>query len=286
MISLPPRQIDTDIIYQTLKEVLMNIAFVYSEDVISIMELMRELEDNQRAISILDTLSENAKIASANSIPLCQDTGMAVIDISIGQQVIIEGDSLEYTVQNAVRDAYQEAYLRNSIVSDPLFARSNTGDNTPAVIYYHLVTGNQLTIEVAAKGFGSENMSRIKMCKPAEGVQGVKDFVLETVKLAGPNACPPLVVGVGIGGTFDYAAFLAKKALFRPLDFYNEDENYALLEKELLEEINQLHIGPMGLGGKTTALKVNIEWYPTHIAALPVAVNINCHVNRHQKVII
>ncbi|HEY5575247.1 MAG TPA: fumarate hydratase, partial [Clostridiaceae bacterium] len=215
--------------------------------------------------------------------PMCQDTGMACVFIEIGQDVHVAGGSIEDAVNEGVRLGYAEGYLRKSVVGDPL-NRVNTGDNTPAVIYYDIVPGDRLNIMVAPKGFGSENMSQIKMLKPADGIEGVKEFILKTVKEAGPNPCPPMVVGVGIGGTFDRAAVLAKKALIRSLSERNEDPFYRDLEEELLQKINDLGIGPQGFGGKTTALAVNIETFPTHIAGLPVAVNINCHVTRHKEI--
>ena len=232
------------------------------------------------AQGILDQIIENYGIADENNVPVCQDTGMACVFIDVGQDVHVEGN-LEEAIHEGVRQGYRDGYLRKSVVRDPL-DRVNTGDNTPAMIYYNIVPGEQIKITVAPKGFGSENMSQIKMLKPSDGLQGVKDFVLKVVEEAGPNPCPPIVVGVGIGGTFDKAAYLAKKALIRPLDVKNEDPFYAALEDELLEKINALGIGPQGLGGKTTALAVLIEKYPAHIASLPVAVNINCHVTRHQ----
>lgn len=236
------------------------------------------------AQNILDQIIENYQIADANDVPICQDTGLACVFVQIGQEVHVEGD-LEQAIHEGVRQGYTDGYLRKSVVRDPL-DRVNTGDNTPAIIYYEIVPGDQLKITVAPKGAGSENMSQIKMLKPSDGLQGVKDFVLKVVEEAGPNPCPPIVVGVGIGGTFDRAAYLAKKALVRPLEARNADPFYAGLEAELLEKINELGIGPQGMGGRTTALAVNIETYPTHIAALPVAVNINCHVTRHQSEVI
>ena len=236
------------------------------------------------AQNILDQIIENYQIADANDVPICQDTGLACVFVEIGQEVHVEGN-LEEAIHEGVRQGYTDGYLRKSAVRDPL-DRVNTGDNTPAMIYYEIVPGDQLKITVAPKGAGSENMSQIKMLKPSDGLQGVKDFVLKVVEEAGPNPCPPIVVGVGIGGTFDKAAYLAKKALVRPLEARNANPFYADLEQELLEKINALGIGPQGLGGRTTALAVNIEQYPTHIAALPVAVNINCHVTRHQSEVI
>ncbi len=234
-----------------------------------------------QAREILERIIENYEIADEKNQPICQDTGMACVFLKIGQDVHVTGDINE-AVNEGVRQGYAEGYLRKSVVRDPL-DRVNTGDNTPAMIYYEIVPGEQIEIMVAPKGFGSENMSQIKMLKPSDGLQGVKDFVVKVVEEAGPNPCPPVVVGVGIGGTFDKAAYLAKKALTRSTEEPNPNPFYAQLEKELLERINQLGIGPQGFGGKTTALAVNIETYPTHIAGLPVAVNINCHVTRHKK---
>ena len=236
------------------------------------------------AQGILDQIIENYGIADENNVPVCQDTGMACVFIDVGQDVHVEGN-LEEAIHEGVRQGYKDGYLRKSVVRDPL-DRVNTGDNTPAMIYYNIVPGEQIKITVAPKGFGSENMSQIKMLKPSDGLQGVKDFVVKVVKDAGPNPCPPVVVGVGVGGTFDKAAFMAKKALTRPVDSHNEDPFYAALEDELLEKINALGVGPQGFGGRTTALAVNIEKCPTHIAGLPVAVNINCHVTRHQSEVI
>ena len=236
------------------------------------------------AQGILDQIIENYGIADENNVPVCQDTGMACVFIDVGQDVHVEGN-LEEAIHEGVRQGYKDGYLRKSVVRDPL-DRVNTGDNTPAMIYYNIVPGEQIKITVAPKGFGSENMSQIKMLKPSDGLQGVKDFVVKVVEDAGPNPCPPVVVGVGVGGTFDKAAFMAKKALTRPVDSHNEDPFYAALEDELLEKINALGVGPQGFGGRTTSLAVNIEKCPTHIAGLPVAVNINCHVTRHQSEVI
>ena len=255
-----------------------------TDDLKNCITACRACETFPVAQGILDQIIENYQIADENNVPVCQDTGMACVFVDVGQDVHVEG-SLEDAIHEGVKQGYAEGYLRKSVVRDPL-DRVNTGDNTPAMIYYNLVPGDQIKITVAPKGFGSENMSQIKMLKPSDGLQGVKDFVLKVVEEAGPNPCPPIVVGVGIGGTFDKAAFLAKKALLRPVDSHHEDPFYAALEDELLEKINQLGIGPQGFGGRTTALKVNIEKMPTHIAGLPVAVNINCHVTRHQSEVI
>ena len=244
------------------------------------IERSHEAECWPQAKEILERIMENYTIADRKDQPICQDTGVACVFLKIGQGVHING-SISEAVNEGVRQGYRDGYLRKSVVRDPL-DRVNTGDNTPAMIYYDLVPGDQVEITVAPKGFGSENMSQIKMLRPSDGLQGVKDFVLKVVEEAGPNPCPPIVVGVGVGGTFDKAAYLAKKALMRPVDTRNPVPFYAQLEQELLEEINALGIGPQGFGGKTTALAVNIEQFPTHIAGLPVAVNINCHVTRHK----
>ena len=244
------------------------------------IEDCRARESWAPARGILDKIIENYRIADEGQVPICQDTGMACVFLDIGQDVHISGD-VQKAVDEGVRLGYEEGFLRKSVVRDPL-DRVNTGDNTPAMLYVNLVPGEQVTVTVAPKGFGSENMSRIKMLKPSDGLEGVKSFVLQTVEEAGPNPCPPIVVGVGIGGTFDKAAYLAKKALMRPLDVRNAKPFYRELEQELLEKINALGVGPQGFGGRTTALGVNIETLPTHIAGLPVAVNINCHVTRHK----
>jgi len=244
----------------------------------------RECEPFPVAQGILDQIIENYRIADEHNVPVCQDTGMACVFMDIGQDVRIEG-SVEDAIHEGVRQGYADGYLRKSVVRDPL-DRVNTGDNTPAMIYYQIVPGDQVKITVAPKGFGSENMSQIKMLKPSDGIEGVKNFVVKVVEEAGPNPCPPIVVGVGVGGTFDKAALLAKKALLRPVDKRNPNPFYAALEDELLERINRLGIGPQGFGGRTTALAVSILSCPTHIAGLPVAVNINCHVTRHQSEVI
>ena len=249
------------------------------EDIRRRLDEMKITEDWPAAKEILQQLQENYRIADSENIPICQDTGLACVFLEIGQEVHISGD-LHNAVNAGVAKGYTEGYLRKSAVADPLH-RVNTGDNTPAMIYIDLVPGDQVRITVAPKGFGSENMSAVRMLRPSDGVQGVKDFVLQTVKNAGPNPCPPIVVGIGIGGTFDMAAYLAKTALLRSVEEQNPDPYYAALEQELLEQINALGIGPQGLGGRTTALGVNIQAMPTHIAGLPVAVNINCHVTRH-----
>ena len=242
----------------------------------------RDCEDGVVARDVLDHIVENYEIADREHVPVCQDTGMACVFLEIGQDVHLVGGDLAEAVHEGVRRGYEKGYLRKSVVKDPV-RRGNTGDNTPAMIYTEIVPGEQVTITVGPKGFGSENMSAIRMLKPSAGLQGIKDFILETVEAAGPNPCPPMVVGVGIGGTFDKAALLAKKALMRPLDTSHPDPFYADLEQEMLQKINELGIGPQGFGGKTTALGLNIETLPTHIAGMPCAINISCHVTRHQK---
>ena len=256
--------------------------YILSDDVKNKIINSAAVENSEIGKKILSQLEENMEIAEREQIPICQDTGMAVVFIKIGQEVHITGGSLEDAINQGVREGYTEGYLRKSVVKDPLI-RENTKDNTPAIIHYEIIPGDKVEITVAPKGFGSENMSRVCMLKPADGIEGVKNAVIETVKLAGPNACPPVVVGVGIGGTFEKCALLAKKALTRDINSESSIEYVAELENELLDEINNLNIGPGGLGGKITALGVNIETYPTHIAGLPVAINMCCHVNRHKK---
>ena len=274
------RTIPTDTISEQIKEMCIEANHCLSEDMSLAMKAATETEQSDLGKKILQQLQDNLKIADEETIPICQDTGMAVIFLDIGQDVHLEGEPIEDAVNEGVRRGYTEGYLRKSIVGDPLI-RKNTKDNTPAVIHYSIVPGDKVRITLAPKGFGSENMSRIFMLKPADGIEGVKEAVLTAVKDAGPNACPPMVVGVGIGGTFEKCAILAKKALTRPVDGHSDVPYIKEMEIELLEKINRLGIGPGGLGGTTTALAVNIETYPTHIAGLPVAVNICCHVNRH-----
>ena len=277
------REINVSTITSAIKELCINANYYLDQD---IRDRLKEAQDKETfpiAKEMLTKIMINADIAKNEQMPMCQDTGMACVFVELGQEVHIAGGSLEEAIHEGVRQGYTEGYLRKSVVKDPL-DRVNTKDNTPAIIYYNIVPGDKLKITVAPKGFGSENMSGIKMLKPADGVEGVKEFIIETVKKAGPNPCPPIVVGVGIGGTFDRAANLAKKALIRPTAERNANPMYADLEAELLEKINALGIGPQGFGGKTTALVVNIEYYPTHIAGLPVAVNINCHATRHAEV--
>lgn len=279
------RIISTEEITRNIKEMCIEANYELSSDVKKKIYEKEEIESNPLGKQILMQLKKNMEIAETENIPICQDTGMAVVFIKVGQDVHIEGGSLEDAINEGIRQGYIEGYLRKSVVNDPV-ERINTKDNTPGVIHYEIVPGNKVELTVAPKGFGSENMSRICMLKPADGLEGIKETILETVKLAGPNACPPIVVGVGIGGTFEKCALLAKKALTRELGCHNKVPYVKELEKEMLEKINQLKIGPAGLGGDTTALGINIETYPTHIAGLPVAVNICCHVNRHKNRII
>lgn len=276
------RNIHTDEITKNIKEMCIEANLHLADDVVGAIDRAEKNEESSIGKKILGQLQENMDIAANDSIPICQDTGMAVVFIKIGQDVHIEGANLEEAINEGIRQGYVEGYLRKSVVGDPI-ERINTKDNTPGIIHYEIVSGEQVEITVAPKGFGSENMSRVCMLKPADGIEGVKEAVLETVRLAGPNACPPMVVGVGIGGTFEKCAILAKKALTRNLDESSPIPYVQELEKELLEKINQLGFGPGGLGGRNTALGVNVETYPTHIAGLPVAVNICCHVNRHVK---
>lgn len=274
------REISAQKVTEVVRKLCINANCYLPKDVKTRIEDCHAAEPWPQAKEILERIMENYQIAEEGARPICQDTGLACVFVKLGQEVHVDGD-LSAAIHEGVRQGYTDGYLRKSVVRDPL-DRVNTGDNTPAMIYYDVVPGDKLEITVAPKGAGSENMSQIKMLKPSDGIQGVKDFVLWAVENAGPNPCPPIVVGVGVGGTFDKAAFLAKKALTRDLDQHNPDPFWADLEAELLEKINELGIGPQGLGGKTTALSVNIEQFPTHIAALPVAVNINCHVARHE----
>lgn len=274
------RAIQVNEITRNIKEMCIEANHFLSADMEKTMKNAVQCEESPLGRQILEQLQENLRIAGNDMIPICQDTGMAVIFMEIGQDVHFEGGSLEEAINEGVRQGYIEGYLRKSVVADPLF-RENTKDNTPAVVYYEIVPGEQVKITVAPKGFGSENMSRVFMLKPADGMEGVKEAILTAVKDAGPNACPPMVVGVGIGGTFEKCALLAKKALTRPVDQHSDIPYVQEMEKELLQRINGIGIGPGGLGGTVTALAVNINVYPTHIAGLPVAVNMCCHVNRH-----
>lgn len=274
------RTINIKEITTNIKEMCIEANHFLSEDIERAMKQAEKAEQSPLGKQILEQLEENLQIAADDMIPICQDTGMAVIFLEIGQDVHLQGGSLEDAVNEGVRQGYVEGFLRKSVVKDPLI-RENTKDNTPAVIHYKIVEGSQVKIKVAPKGFGSENMSRVFMLKPADGIEGVKEAVLTAVKEAGPNACPPMVVGVGIGGTFEKCALMAKEALTREVGTHSDIQYVKEMEKELLAKINSLGIGPGGLGGTTTALAVNINTYPTHIAGLPVAINICCHVNRH-----
>ena len=274
------RTVQVDILTENIKEMCIEANYYLSEDMKKVFNQAVEDEKSLLGKQILNQLKENLDIASNDMIPICQDTGMAVIFIKVGQDIHFEGGNITNAINEGVKLGYKDGYLRKSVVKDPIF-RENTQDNTPAVIHYEIVDGDKIDITVAPKGFGSENMSRVFMLKPADGIEGVKGAVLTAVKDAGPNACPPMVVGVGIGGTFEKCAILAKKALTRNLEELAPIQYVRDLEVELLEKINKLGIGPGGLGGTKTALAVNVETYPTHIAGLPVGINICCHVNRH-----
>lgn len=274
------RTIDVSLVTDTIKDMCIEANHFLSEDMKNALNKAHDTEKSPLGCQILGQLQENLKIAGEDMIPICQDTGMAVLFVEIGQDVHFEGGNLEDAINEGVCRGYVDGYLRKSVVKDPIY-RENTKDNTPAVIYYEMVPGDQVKLTMAPKGFGSENMSKIFMLKPADGIEGVKNAILSAVKDAGPNACPPMVLGVGIGGTFEKCAYLAKKALTRPVDQRSDIPYVKELEEEMLEKINKSGIGPGGLGGTTTALAVNINTYPTHIAGLPVAINICCHVNRH-----
>lgn len=274
------RALSVDIITKNIKEMCIEANHFLSDDMKAVFNRSLQTEESPLGRQILGQLMENMQIAAEDMIPICQDTGMAVVFVEVGQEVYLTGGLLEEAIHEGVRQGYTEGYLRKSVVKDPLI-RENTKDNTPAVIHYSIVGGDQVKITVAPKGFGSENMSRIFMLKPADGIEGVKAAILQAVEDAGPNSCPPMVVGVGIGGTFEKCAYLAKKALTRNVNQHSEIPYVREMEEELLEKMNNLGIGPAGLGGKTSVFAVNIETYPTHIAGLPVAVNTCCHVNRH-----
>lgn len=274
------REINVSRITDTLEEMCIEANCVLNSDVENALRSGLECETCDIAKDVLGNILKNSEIAKNEYVPICQDTGMAVVFLKIGQEVHIVGGALSDAVNEGVRRGYENGYLRKSVVADPV-RRGNTGDNTPAIIHTEIVEGDCFEITIAPKGFGSENMSAVKMLKPSEGIEGIIDFVVNTVKRAGGNPCPPLVVGVGIGGTFEKVAYLAKSALLRDVDSHNPDHYYAELEDTLLKKINELNIGPQGFGGKTTALGVNVETFPTHIAGMPCAVNINCHVTRH-----
>lgn len=275
------RQIKAETVTQTVKKLFLDCNYFIGNDIMTALKNAYNNEKSEVGKSVLGQIIENDEIATKEEVPLCQDTGMAILFVEYGDKVVIEDGSFEEAVNEGVRLAYTDGYLRKSVVSDPVFDRINTKDNTPAIIHTKIVSGNTIKITAGGKGFGSENMSAIKMLTPSYGIEGVKKFILDTVRSAGPNPCPPIVVGVGIGGTFERAAQLAKKATFRAIDTHNEDTRYANLEDELLESINKMGFGPAGLGGNTTAIGVNIETSPTHIAGMPVAVNICCHAARH-----
>ena len=279
------REVNVSIITDNIKEMCIEANHFLTDDMKNVFEKAVKNEESALGKQVLGQLEENLKIAGEDMIPICQDTGMAVVFINVGQDVHLIGGDITDAINEGVRRGYVDGYLRKSVVKDPIY-RENTKDNTPAVIHFNIVPGDKVDITVAPKGFGSENMSRVFMLKPADGIEGVKEAILTAVKDAGPNACPPMVVGVGIGGTFEKCAYLAKKALTRDLNEESPDEYVRDLEKEMLEKINKLGIGPGGLGGTQTALAINIETYPTHIAGLPVAVNICCHVNRHSHRVI
>lgn len=277
------RKIEAKRIKKKVKELFLRANYHIGEDVLTALKEAREREVSEVGCLVLDMLIENYKIASGEEIAICQDTGLAVLYVELGQEVYIIGGNFREAVNEGVKEAYMEGYLRKSIVDDPVFARKNTGTNTPAIIYNDIVPGDKIKFMVTPKGFGSENMSALAMMKPADGPEGIKKFVVDTIKKAGPNPCPPTIVGVGIGGTADKALVIAKKVLFRKIGEHHQDERYAQMEKEILEQINNLGIGPAGLGGRTTALAVNIEYTPTHIAGMPVAVNVCCHAARHAE---
>lgn len=280
------REVSVNTIRDIVKELCIEANYYISDDIKEELINYTNKEKFEIAKDVLSKIIENDEIAKKEDMPICQDTGMACIFLDIGQDVHFVDGNLEEAINEGVRRGYKDGHLRKSIVKDPVLNRVNTKDNTPAIIYYNIVDGDKVKITVSPKGFGSENMSKIAMLKPSDGIEGVKKFILKTVEEAGPNPCPPMVVGVGIGGTFDKVALLAKKALLRPINERNKNDDYANLEEELLKDINSLGIGPQGFGGLTTALGINIETYPTHIAGMPVAVNISCHVTRHKERVI
>lgn len=280
------REVNAKVIQQTVKELFLEANYVIGKDILDKLRQQYETEESPIGKSVINQIIKNDEIAAEEKIALCQDTGMAVAFIELGQEVAVVDGDFNDAVNQGVKQAYTKGYLRKSVVNDPLFDRVNTKYNIPAITHITIVPGDKITINVTAKGFGSENMSRIKMLKPADGIQGVKDFIVKTAVEAGPNPCPPIILGVGIGGTMEMAAILAKKATTRSVGEHNSDVRYARLEDEILNEINKSGIGPAGLGGRTTALSVNIEYFPTHIAGLPVAVNICCHAARHAQRVI
>lgn len=278
------RIIKSSEITKVVRDMCIKANIYLGEDVVESLKENKEKENSELGKNILNILIKNCEIAKEKQMPICQDTGMAVFFVSIGQDVHVEGKNISDAINEGVKQGYEDGFLRKSVVTP--IDRKNTQDNTPAIIHYDIVEGDKITIEFAPKGFGSENMSKMKMLKPSDGIKGIQKFIIETVKEAGPNPCPPIVVGVGIGGTIEKCAQIAKKSLLRDIGQHNKDENIKNLEIQILKEINNLGIGPQGLGGNTTALGVNIETFPTHIAGLPVVVNINCHAARHKKAII
>lgn len=280
------KTIHTDEIIAAVERMCMEANYFLGEDVVCAFQKARQAEQSPLGQSVLDRLIENAAIAKDEQVPMCQDTGMAVIFAEVGQDLHIKGLPLTEAINQGIRQGYNKGYLRKSIVKDPTLHRDNTGDNTPTVIHYDIVPGDELRITVAPKGFGSENMGGVKMCRPSDGLEGVINFVLETVDKAGANPCPPIIVGVGVGGDMEKAAIIAKRALLRPVGVHNPDPEWQAVEERLLTEVNKLGIGPQGFGGTQTALAVNIETFPTHIAGMPVAVNINCHAARHKETVL
>ena len=278
------RIIKSSEITKVVRDMCIKANIYLGEDVVESLKENKEKENSELGKNILNILIKNCEIAKEKQMPICQDTGMAVFFVSIGQDVHVEGKNISDAINEGVKQGYEDGFLRKSVVTP--IDRKNTQDNTPAIIHYDIVEGDKITIEFAPKGFGSENMSKMKMLKPSDGIKGIQNFIIDTVKEAGPNPCPPIVVGVGIGGTIEKCAQIAKKSLLRDIGQHNKDENIKNLEIQILKEINNLGIGPQGLGGNTTALAVNIETFPTHIAGLPVVVNINCHAARHKKAII
>ncbi len=280
------REVHIKDIIEAVRKIAIEANYFLPEDALVAYREALKKEESPLGKEVLKEIIANAELALKEEMPYCQDTGVAVVFVEVGQDVHIVGGSLEEAINEGVRRAYTEGYLRASMVWDPVFERKNTGDNTPAVIHYEIVEGDKIKIYFAPKGAGSENTSRLAMLKPADGWEGIKRFILETVKLAGPNACPPLTVGVGIGGNFEYCAYLSKKALLRPIGERSNNEIARRMEEELMEDINKLGLGPMGFGGRVTAVDVKVELYPCHIASLPVAVNIQCHASRHKEVVI
>lgn len=280
------KEINVARITEVISRMVQEVNFQYPADIQTCLETSAKKETSKIGKETLELLIKNSQIAREEHIPICQDTGMVIVFLKLGQEVHLTGGNVKEAVYAGVRKGYQEGYLRKSVVDDPIFERKNTKDNTPCIIYTDIIEGDKIEIEIGCKGFGSENMSTITMLKPAQGVNGVKEAVISAIKKAGPNACPPMVVGVGVGGTFDYAAVLAKKATLRDAGSHNPNPLYAKLEEELLVAANELNIGPQGLHGDTTVFKVNVEYFPTHIAGMPCAVNISCHVTRHAKEVI